>query len=203
MKLYYSKGACSLAVRITLNELGLLFDSESVDLRAKKTEKGHDFYKINPKGSVPVLLLDDGTVMTENAVIQQYLAEAYRSYQLLPEIGDSQRYQVLTWVNYVSTELHKGGGLLFSPNLSEEVKDAVFRPIVRARLDFVAKQLQHTQAYLAGEHFTIADSYLFTVLGWLRPWNIDIAAWPVLSDYIAKLQTRPAVKLALTQEELL
>src|SRR5690349_3300917 len=108
MKLYYSKGACSLAVRIALHELGIPCEFEAVDLKAKKTEKGADFFKINPKGAVPTLVLDDHTVLTENAVIQQYLADKQKAFEVLPPVNDMKRYRALEWLNFVSTELHKG-----------------------------------------------------------------------------------------------
>jgi glutathione S-transferase len=202
MKLYYSPGACSLAVRIVLNELGLSFDAEKVDLREKKTEKGDDFYKINAKGAIPTLTLDNGTVLTESAVIQQYLAETHQNYQLLPEIGDAKRYEVLTWLNYMATEMHKGVGILFNPSIPAEVKASFFIPAVHAKLDFVEKQLQHTKAYIAGSEFTLADGYLFTVLGWLPHFNIDVAKWPALNTFVNTMRTRPSVKLSLTQEGL-
>ncbi len=202
MKLYYTPGACSLAIRIVLNELAVAYSDEKVDLSTKKTESGHDFYQINPKGSVPALQLDDGKVLTENSVIQQYLADTYKNYQLLPEIGDAKRYQVLIWLNYVSTELHKGCSPLFNPNIPADVKTKVFIPNLRAKLDFVEKQLQHTKAYLAGSEFTLADGYLFTVLSWLPHFDIDVAAWPGLHAFMTTLRARPSVKQALTQEGL-
>src|SRR5688572_12009519 len=113
MKLYYSKGACSLAVRIILHEIGAACEFEAVDLATKKTETGMDFLKINPKGAVPTLILDDKAILTENAVIQQYLAEKYHATQLLPPLGDMKRYRVLEWLNFISTDLHKSCGPLF------------------------------------------------------------------------------------------
>lgn len=202
MKLYYAPGACSLAVRIVLNELGLSYDSEKLDFSTKKTEKGEDFYKINPKGAIPALKLDNGTVLTENSVIQQYLAETHQNYQLLPEIGNAKRYSVLAWLNYMATEMHKGVGILFNQNIPADVKTSVLIPAVRAKLDFVQKQLQDTKAYIAGDEFTLADGYLFTVLGWLPHFDIDIAKWPTIKTFMDTLRARPSVKQALTQEGL-
>lgn len=122
MKLYYTQAACSLAVRITINEIGLKCDYESVDLKAKKTEKGEDFLKINPKGAVPVLKTNDGEILTENAVILQYLADTNSATKLLPGTGDFKRYRILEWLNYITTELHKTIGALFNPELPQKLK---------------------------------------------------------------------------------
>lgn len=202
MKLYYTPGACSLAVRIVLNELGLDYESVKVDLRSKKTEKGEDFLKINDKGSVPALALDNGHLATEAATIQQYLAETYQNYDLLPEIGAKNRYSVLKWLNYVATEMHKGVGIMFNPNIPEEVKTSVFLPAVRAKLDYLDKHLAETKTYIAGENFTLADAYLFTILTWLPHFNVDISKWPNLKAYMTKIAKRPAVELSFKQEEL-
>jgi glutathione S-transferase len=141
-------------------------------------------------------------VLTESAVIQQYLAETQQNYQLLPEIGAAKRYEVLTWLNYMATEMHKGVGILFNPNIPADVKASVFIPAVHAKLDFIEKHLQHTKAYIAGSEFTLADGYLFTVLTWLPHFNIDITKWPALNTYMNTLYARPSVKLSLTQEGL-
>src|SRR5690349_19217638 len=122
MKLYYSKGACSLAVRIIINEIGLQSEYEAVDLKTKKTATGQDFLKINPKGSVPVIQTDEKQILTENAVIQQYLADTNKATQLLPALGNFERYRVLEWLNFISTELHKGFSPLFNPNVPNELK---------------------------------------------------------------------------------
>lgn len=202
MKLYYSPAACSLAVRIVLNELGLSFDSDELDFATKKTKQGEDFIKVNPKGAVPALKLDNGKVLTENAVIQQYLVDTHRNYELLPEVGDAKRYEVLTWLNYMATEMHKGIGIMFNPNIPDAVKASVFIPAIHGKLDFVQKQLEHTKAYIAGDHFTLADAYLFTVLGWLKYFDMDLAKWPTINAYVNKLRERPSIKLSLTQEGL-
>src|SRR5438105_3577122 len=121
MKLYFSKGACSLAVRIILNELNIPCEYEAVNLKTKKTVDDADFYKINPKGAVPVLQLDDGTILTENAAIHQYLADFKKADQLFPLTG-IQRYRVIEWLNFVATDLHKGCGVFFSSMIPDEVK---------------------------------------------------------------------------------
>jgi len=184
MKLYYSKGACSLAVRIVINEIGLSCQYEAVDLKSKKTEHGGDFYLVNPKGSVPTLVTNDGEILTENSIIQQYLAETNNASQLLPALGDFKRYRVLEWLNYVSTELHKGCAPLFNPNVPQEVKESVFIPAIKNKLGFVDKQLA-TNPYLAGTQYSLADGYLFVILTWLRHFKIDTADWSHIEKYFA------------------
>ena len=142
MKLYYSKGSCSLAVQIIINEIGIESAFEAVNLSTKKTSTGIDFFTINPKGSVPTLVTDENKVLTENAVIQQYLADTYKATSLLPANGDFQRYQVLELLNFISTELHKNCSPLFNPNIPEQIKEDIFRPILKTRLTLVANQLQ-------------------------------------------------------------
>lgn len=128
MKLFYSKGACSLGIRILINELGLACEFESVNLGTKKTEKGEDFTQINPKGYVPALKTDQGHLLTENIVIQQYLADTHQDANLLPKVGDFRRYQTLEWSAYISTELHKGFSPLFNNSLDSSVKEQFFKP---------------------------------------------------------------------------
>src|SRR5690348_3970643 len=128
MKLYYSKGACSLAVRIVINELGLKCDYEAVDLKTKKTATGDDFLKINDAGAVPALALDDKKILTENIVIQQYLADTHKAYQLLPEVGNMKRYQILKWMSFAASDLHKSCSPLFNHALDNEVKQSIFIP---------------------------------------------------------------------------
>ena len=122
MRLYYSKGACSLVVRIVIHELGLPFEYEAVNLKTKVTATGEDYLAINPKGAVPAILTDDNILLTENAVIQQYLADKAYASQLLPAVNDIKRYQVLEWLNYVTTEIHKGFGPLFNSNIPDNLK---------------------------------------------------------------------------------
>jgi len=201
MKLYYSKGACSLAVRIVIHELELKAEFESVDLKTKQTEKGDDFFKINPKGAVPALCLDDHQLLTENAVIQQYLADKHQAHHLLPAIGDFNRYRVLEWLNFVSTDLHKGCGPLFNANVPQEIKDTVFKPALKKKLDVVEQQLDNKD-YLLGKNFTLPDAYLFVVMRWLNHLGLDMKIWPNMSRYFAALKERKSIKQALQEEGL-
>lgn len=198
MKLYYSKGACSLAVRIAIHEMGIKCDYEAVDLQTKKTEKGNDFLKINPKGSVPTLELDNKEILTENAVIQQYLADQFHGEQVLPPLGNFLRYRVLEWLNYISTELHKGVGPLFS-DMPKEIKEKYILPLINKRFDFLNNYLSNHQ-FLVNEQFSLADGYLFVILFWFPHLGLELAKWPNLENYFVRIKKRKAVHEALTEE---
>lgn len=201
MKLYYSKGACSLAVRIILNEMGIAADYDAVDMKTKQTVGGDNFFALNPKGAVPTLRLENGDILTENAVIMQYLADHYQASNLLPPVGQWQRYRVLEWMNYVSTELHKGFSPLFHPKVSTETKAEIFIPNLMYKLQYVADRLQD-QTYLMGTHFTLPDAYLFVILRWAASMNVPIDSLPRLTHYQAQLRLRKSIMDALQQEGL-
>lgn len=201
MKLYYSKGACSLTVRIIIHEIGLKCDFEAVNLQTKVTETGNNFLEINPKGSVPALITNDKKILTENSVIQQYLADTYNATELLPKIGDFKRYQVLEWLNFVSTELHKGFGPLFRPNYPTEAKEQFVIPLLKQKLMVVEKHLAQ-QKFLMGDHFTVPDAYLFIILRWLPGAKLDINEYPSLARYFSELTQRKSVHQALQEEGL-
>lgn len=199
MKLYYSKGACSLVTRIIINELHLKAAFESVDLKAKKTETDSDFLLINPKGAVPALEIQSGQILTENAVILQYLADSANATQLLPGVNDFNRYRVLEWLNYVATELHKGIGVLFNPALPQMARDDVFIPLIKKKLMFVDAHLEH-HTYLLGKAFTLPDAYLFVMLLWTGYCKIELQPWPRLAQYFNTLKTRPSIQKSLIDE---
>lgn len=199
MKLYYSPGACSLTAHILLREAGLAFHLERVDLGTKKTAAGEDFLRINPKGYVPALVLDDGSLLTEVAVICQYLADQAPAAHLLPASGMA-RYHALEWLNFIATEIHKGFGPLWNPAMPDEAK-ALARTRLGERLTFVNTALQHTP-YLPGPAFSAPDAYLYVVLNWCGLQKIDLAPWPALADYHARLGARPSVQAALRAEGL-
>lgn len=202
MKLYYKAGACSLAVRILLQELHLPCDYVAVDLTTKKTADGSDFFAINPKGSVPVLELDTGLFLTENAAIQQYLADTHHAEHLLPAVNDIKRYQVLEWLNFVSTELHKSCGPFFNPLFTAEIKQDILTPLLKTKLDFLNKHLEK-HSFLALNHYTIADIYCFVVLTWMKYIHISLDDWPAIADYYKHTMKREAVQKALSQEGLI
>ncbi len=199
MKLYIKSGACSLAPHIALREAGLSFELVKVDLATKKLEDGSDYLAINPKGQVPALALDDGTVLTEAAVLLQYIADQAPEAKLLPA-GGIDRYKALGWLNFVSTELHKGFGPLFRPNTPEE-----YKPIVRQTLIDKYTLLDRELAgreYLAPTGFSVADAYCFVTLLWAKFVKLDIGHLANVAAYQARIADRPAVKAALTAEGL-
>jgi len=200
MKLYYSPAACSLSPHIALRESGVSFELEQVDLKTKKTNSGADFLKVNPKGYVPVLQLDDGQSLTEAAVIVQYIADKKPEAKLLPPAGTSDRYRAQEWLNYVATELHKGIGALFNPNLTDPWKQ-VLRQGLAPKFDFLTKRLEG-KSFAFGDGFSVIDGYLFTVLGWPQHVGLDLSKWPALTSYSEKIAQRPAVQAALKAEGL-
>lgn len=201
MKLYYTPGACSQAPHIILHEAGLPHDSAKVDIRAKKLADGSDYLRINPKGAVPALELDDGQVLTENAVILQYIADKAGAFELLPQPGDLRRYRVLEWVNFVATELHKSFGALFNPASGDEAKQSA-RDLIAKKLDFVEQQIGD-QPYLLGDHFTLPDAYLFVILGWTEKMGIGIDRWPRLAAFRKRVGGRESAREVLEFEGLL
>ena len=200
MKLYYSPGACSQAAHIVLHETGFSHDSVRVDLRAKTIEDGSDYLRINPKGAVPALELENGEVLTENAVILQYLGDRSGSSDLFPPLGDFRRYRVLEWLNFVATELHKGFAPLWNPAAANEWKQAA-RDQLAKKFDFVEQQLGDGP-FLTGNRFTIADAYLFVMLGWTAATDIDLARWPGLTAFHERAAQRPSARQVLEFEGL-
>ncbi len=200
MKLYYAPGACSLSPHIALCEAGLSFELVKVDLGTKKTASGEDFCTINPDGYVPALQLDNGVVLTEGPAIVQYIADLVPEKNLAPANGSLARYQLQSQLNYIATELHKTLGALFAPGI-ESRRDAILGLFSR-RLNHAASQLAKTP-YLMGDVYTVADAYLFTVLGWAPHLKIDLSPWPSLTSFIERMGSRPAVQAALRAEGLL
>ncbi|MGL4855963.1 MAG: glutathione transferase GstA [Plesiomonas sp.] len=201
MKLFYTPGACSMSPHIVLNELGLPHSVEKVDLRAKKTEHGDDFLAINPKGQIPTLLLDDGTILTEGVAIVQYLADQCPNNALTPPAGSRAHYHLLESLNYVATELHKTWGSLFNPAMPAEWREVVLTRI-QGQLAYLDQQFSK-QEYVTGATFSIADAYMFTVLGWATPLKIDFAPYPHVQAYLARIGARPAVQQTLKAEGLI
>jgi glutathione S-transferase len=200
MKLYYSPGACSLASHIALNEAGLSYEAVKVNLGTKQTADGADYLAINEKGSVPALALDDGGVLTESAVIVQYVADQNPGADLAPPHGTFARYRLGEWLNYIATEIHKGFGPLWQAKNPEDVKEAARKNLFR-KFDYVNKRLGSTP-YLMGNTFTVADAYLFTIVNWAHMLKIDLAPWPALQQFMARVSARPAVQKTLHEEGL-
>jgi glutathione S-transferase len=201
MKLYFSPGACSLASHISLLEAGLDFTTERVDLRSKQTAGGLDFTTIASKGYVPALALADGTVLTEGPAIMQYVADQAPAARLAPAYGTLERYRVIEWLNFISTELHKSFSPLFRPASTDDMKEAA-RTTLRTRLGWLASHLEGRD-YLLGSQFSIADAYLFTVLGWAGRVQFDVSPWPALAAFTQRVAARPAVQQAMRAEGLI
>jgi glutathione S-transferase len=201
MKLYYTPGACSMAVNITLHESGQKFDLVKVDLSQHKTEGGEDYYRINPKGYVPALKLDNGEVLTEDVVLLQYVADQKPEAGLAPKAGTMERYRLLEWLNFISSEMHKTLGALFNPGITPEWKEDRIALFGR-RCDYLVKALG-SKPYLMGDKFTIADAYLFTILGWANYFKLDMGRWPALRQYADRIAARPAVQEAMKAEGLI
>ena len=200
MQLYYSPGACSLATHITLRELGLPFDLKRADTKTKKLADGSDYYAVNSKGAVPALKLDDGQVLTEGVVLMQYLADKKPDSGLLPRAGTFERYRVLEWLNYITSEVHKGFSPLWNPSADPKVKEYTLANLEK-KLDWTNAQLTGKK-YLTGDTFTIADAYLYTVINWAYFLNIGLDKWPALKEFHARVATRPKVQEALEAEGL-
>lgn len=198
MKLYFSPGACSLSPHIVLREAGLAFDLEKVDLKTKALASGGDFTAINPKGYVPFLQLDDGEYLSEGPVIVQYIADLKPESGLAPKAGTLARYRLQEWLTFINSELHKSFSTLFNAAMPDEAK-ALAREALGRRMGYVAEQLQGKK-FLMGDQFTVADAYLFTILGWGGFVGLPIDAWPVLMDYSARIKERPSVEDALAAE---
>ena len=200
MKLYYSPGACSLSPHIVLREAGLNFDLALASTKTKKLADGSDFYQINPKGQVPVLELDNGERLTEGPAIVQYIADQAPTSKLAPPAGSMQRYRLMEWLNFITSELHKSYSPLFNPAMPEEGK-AVYRARISERLQWVDSQLEGKQ-YLLGDEFSVADAYLFTVSGWSKVVGVDMSGLKNLNAFRDRVAARPAVRAAMEAEGL-
>ena len=201
MKLYFSPGACSLSPNIVLREAGLPFDIEQVDLGTKKTKSGADYKKISPNGYVPALQLDDGDVLTEGPAILQYVADRKPEANLLPKVGTKERYHALEWLNFITSELHKGLGSLFNKDMPDAYRTTVqkraFDRLAHADRALAGKQ------YLLGDKFSAPDAYLFTVAGWGQYVGVDISPLKNLGAFMARVAARPSAQAAMKAEGLI
>src|SRR5947209_3241719 len=194
MKLYWSPGACSQAPHILLHEIGLDHTAARVDLRTKKLEDGSDYLAINPKGAVPALQLDSGEVLTENAVILQYLGDRASWPEVLPPLGDFRRYRVLEMVNFITTELHKRFSPLFARDASDETKRFVTGQLEQ-KLEWIDQRLGEGP-FLFGEDLQLPDPYLFVITGWAEK-MIGLDRWPNLRAFRERMLERPSVRHVL------
>ncbi len=201
MKLYYSPGACSLSPHIVARELGIPVELKKVNVKDKTIEDGGDYWKINARGYVPALELDNGQVLTEGPAIIQYLADQKPEAGLAPKNGSLERYRLQEWLNFLTSEIHKGFSPLFKPNTPEEYKK-ISKDNLATRFDWLDKQLAGKD-YLTGKAFTVADAYLFVLLNWTKFQGIELSRWPNLLAYQARVGARPKVQEALQFEGLL
>lgn len=200
MKLYYAPGACSLASHIALQETGLPFETDKIIRATKMTESGEDFMQVNPKGYVPTIRLDDGSVLTEGGAILQYIADQNPASGLAPRAGTMERYRLQEWLTFIGTELHKTYSPLFNKAVTPEVKNRGFDLLTR-RLGYVEAQLAD-KPYLMGDTFTVADAYMFVVVRWSERVGFSLDPFPRLREYLARISARPSVLAVMRAEGL-
>jgi glutathione S-transferase len=198
VKLYYLSGACSLSAHIALYESKIEFDAVSVDLQSRMTSEGEAYDKINSKGYVPALQLENGELLTEVVAVLQYIADRDPSSKLAPALGTMERYRLMEWLSFINSEIHKSFSPLFSPIASEETKQFT-RNRLQKRMDWLEGAIG-IKAHLLGDHFTIADAYLFTVLNWFGMAGMNLAEWPNLKRYHKGVGSRPKVQQAIKTE---
>ena len=200
MKLYYSPGACSLSPHIALREAGLAFEPVLASTKSHKLQDGTDYYGINPLGYVPMLELDDGTRLREGPAILQYIADLAPTKNLAPANGTMPRYRLQEWLTFIGTEIHKSFSPLFNPGMPDEGKN-ISKTKLRSRYEWLDGQLAD-KPFLMGEHFSVADGYLFTVTNWAQPTGVDLTGLPNVSAWHARIAARPAVQEAMKAEGL-
>jgi glutathione S-transferase len=195
--LFFSPMACSLASRITAYEAGIQLNFIEVDPATKRTLDGGNYLEIYPLGLVPALRLEDGSLLTENAAILQYLVASSPSSNLAPTSGlDLARLH--QWLCFVGTELHKA---TFIPLFDRKAPEGTrFHTLAKAK-----SRLDHLNGHLTGRQFlldcfTVADAYLCSVLNWTAPTNIDLIPWPAIKAYHDRLLKRPSVSRATAEE---
>ncbi len=199
MKLFYTPGTCSLHPHIALLEAGLPFELVRVDLRARKLASGENYLALNPKGYVPALLLDDGELLTEGAIISKYVADLRPDARLIPPFGTFARVRVEELLHFIATELHKGMSPLYNPKATEELKESL-RERLSQRFGVLAQAVEGKR-YLTGEDFTIADGYAYYVLrAWQVIAKVDLSQVPVLQQYFQRLGERPSIQAAVAAQ---
>lgn len=200
MKLYYSPGACSLSPHIVAREAGIPIDLVRVDLKTHKTEDGRDYYSVNPRGYVPALELDDGSLLREGPALVQFLADKVPAAGLAPAAGTMERVHLQEWLTFIGTELHRSFSWLFNPKSPDDAK-RIARDKIVARLGDVEKHLA-SHSYLLGDRFSVADAYAFVVINWSGVMKIDLQPFPNVSAFLARVAARPKVRAALKAEGL-
>ncbi len=201
MKLYYAPSACSMAPHIVSREAGIKLDLVKVDIPNKKTEGGGDYWKVNFKGYVPTLELDNGETLTEVGVICQYLADQNPESRLAPKQGTMERYRLMEWLNFIATEMHKQFGALFNPKYTPEMRE-VQMGVIGRRVKPLEEKLADKRQYLMGDQFTAADAYAFTILNWNKGLKLDLSPWPNIKAYYERVGQRAKVQETLKAEGL-
>ncbi len=201
MKLYYSPGACSMSPHIALEESGLAYEAIAAPTKTHTLPDGSDYYAVNPLGYVPLLELDDGTRLREGPAIVQYIADQAPAKNLAPANGTLERYRLQEWLTFIGTEIHKTFSPLFNPAIPADVKQ-IFKDKLVQRLQWVDGELAN-KSYLMGDHFSVADGYLFTVTNWAQPMSIDLSSFANLLAFRASMAVRPAVQAVMKAEGLL
>lgn len=200
MKLFYKVGACSLASRIALEEAGIEYETESVDLKTKLTESGRNYLDINSKGYVPTLVINSGEILTEGAAILQYISDEFLRKK--NHINDENffPYHLYEWLTFIGTELHKQFSVFRNPDADEAWKVVATKTLER-RMLFIENKLSEN-SFLMGDIFTVADCYFFTVLTWSNFIKLDLNRWPYVMGYYKRIAQRPSVQIALKAEGL-
>ena len=201
MKLYYSPGSCGLASQIALREAGQAFELVAVDFKTKTTVEG-DYRQVTPKGFIPALKLDDGDVLTEGAVIMQWIADQHPASNLLPPFASRARYEALAWLNFIATDLHKNYAVLFSPVLDAASKVAFAAANMPSKFAYIDDHLA-SRHYVLGAQFSVADGYLYNVLTWSPRVSLDITGYPSIQAFMSRMDQRPTVLASLKAEGLL
>lgn len=203
MHLYFKPGACSLAARIVLTELNIPFEATQVDTKTGLTAAGADYRSINPRGYVPALVLQDGTVITENPAILQYIADRYGDETQQPAAGTLDRARLQEALNFISSELHKAFSPYFGERLLSQTEKEAAEAVLARRIGDVASMLADGRSFVLGETYSVADAYLFVVLNWARFVGLDLSRWPQVERYVSSMASRPAVRKAMADEGLI
>ena len=201
MKLYYAPGACSLSPHIVAREAGIELELERVDLKTKRTQSGADYFEINPKGSVPVLQLDNGELLSEGPVIAQYLADLKPQSKLAPANGTLARYRLQEALGLINSELHKSYSPLFDPSTPDTVRSS--RKLALLKQYTWLDQRLAKQPWLLGDEFSAADAYLFTVTNWASHVDLDLSSFSALAAFQKRVAGRPFVQAAMEAEGLI
>ena len=201
MKLFFSPGACSLSPHIVAREIGLDVELEKVDTKTHTFNGGSDYFKVNPKGYVPALEIKAGDILTEGPAIVQYLGDQKPQSGVVPAAGSAQRYRLQEMLGYINSEIHKTYSPLFNKAISEETANER-REYLKKRYAYLEGVLA-TKQYLVDNKFSAADAYLYTVTRWAPFVKVDLAGFPNLREFQARVEARPAVQQALKEEGLL